>query len=88
METLDGNALAGLLAEVFGEEMTSVMITCRTCGVPAAIGETVVYPRLPGAVARCRNCAAMLMAITRIRGVHCVDMLGMDAARLPERYRA
>jgi hypothetical protein len=83
MDTLDGNALAGLLAEVFGEDMTSVVITCRTCGVSAPIGEAVVYPRLPGAVARCRNCAAMLMVITRIRGVHCVDMLGLDAAPLP-----
>jgi nucleoside recognition membrane protein YjiH len=81
METLDGNALAGLLAEVFGEEMTGVMYTCRTCGVSAAIAETVVYPRLPGSVARCRNCTAMLMVITRIRGVYCVDMLGLDMGR-------
>lgn len=77
MDTLDGNALAGLFAEAFGEEMTSVMVTCRTCGSTAAIGETVVYPRLPGAVVRCRNCTAMLIVITQVRGVNCVDMLGM-----------
>lgn len=77
MDTLDGNALAGLLAEVFGGEMTSAVITCRTCGFTAAIAETVVYPRLPGAVARCRNCTGLLMVITQNRGVNCVDMLGM-----------
>lgn len=77
MDTLDGNALAGLFAEVFGGEMTSAMVTCRTCGFTAAIGETVVYPRLPGAVVRCRNCTAMLMVITQIRGVNCVDMMGL-----------
>lgn len=77
MDTLDGNALAGLFAEVFGGEMTSDMVTCRTCGFTAAIGETVVYPRLPGAVVRCRNCTAMLMVITQIRGVSCVDMMGL-----------
>jgi hypothetical protein len=77
MDTLDGNALAGLLAEVFGGEMTSAVITCRTCGFTAVIAETVVYPRLPGAVVRCRNCTGLLMVITQNRGVNCVDMLGM-----------
>ena len=28
METLDGNAVAGLLYEVFGEEMTTAIVTC------------------------------------------------------------
>jgi hypothetical protein len=77
MDTLDGNALAGLLAEVFGGEMTSAMVTCRTCGFTAAIAETVVYPRLPGAVVRCRNCTGLLIVITQFRGVNCVDMLGL-----------
>jgi ribosomal protein S27E len=77
METLDGNALAGLLAEVFGGEMTSTVVTCRTCGFTAALAETVVYSRLPGAIVRCRNCTELLMVITQIRGVNCIDMLGM-----------
>jgi hypothetical protein len=77
MDTLDGNALAGLLAEVFGGEMTNAVVTCRACGCTAAIAETVVYPRLPGAVVRCRNCTGLLMVITQMRGVNCVDMLGM-----------
>jgi hypothetical protein len=77
MDTLDGNALAGVLAEVLGGEMTSAVVTCRTCGFTAAFAETVVYPRLPGAVVRCRSCTGLLMVITQMRGVNCVDMLGM-----------
>lgn len=77
MDTLDGNALAGLLTEVFGKEMTNVTVTCRTCGASAAIGETVVYPRLPGTVARCRYCTATMMIITTVRGIHCVDLMGL-----------
>ena len=77
MDTLDGNALAGPFAEVFGEEMTNAMVTCRTCGFTAPIGETVVYPHLPGAVVRCRNCTAMLIVITKVHGVNCVDMMGL-----------
>ena len=83
MDTLDGNALAGLLYEAFGEEMTSVMATCATCGAVAAIAESVVYPHLPGAVARCRTCGALLMVITRVRGVSCVDLAGIAAMNAP-----
>jgi hypothetical protein len=82
METLDGNALAGLLEEIFGEDMTGVIITCRACQASAAIAETVVYPRLPGAVARCRSCTAVLIAITQVRGIYCVDTLGFDTRQL------
>ena len=83
MDTLDGNALAGLLYEAFGEEMTGVMATCATCGAVAAIAESVVYPHLPGAVARCRSCGALLMVITRVRGVNCVDLTGIAALNAP-----
>ena len=30
--TLDGNAIGGLLAEVFGADMTMAMSTCGSCG--------------------------------------------------------
>lgn len=83
MDTLDGNALAGLLYEVFGEEMTGFMVTCANCGAIAAVAETVVYPRLPGAVARCRICGALLMVITQMRGIHCVDLHGIAALDAP-----
>ena len=32
MEALDGNAIAGLLQEVFGTEMTTALGMCATCG--------------------------------------------------------
>jgi ribosomal protein S27E len=77
MDTLDGNALAGLFDEVFGEEMTTIVVTCRTCGTTAAIGETVVYPNPMAAIVRCRTCAQLLILITQIHGVSCVDLLGI-----------
>jgi hypothetical protein len=79
MESLDGNALAGLLQDVFGEDMTAVMATCASCGATAAVAQTVVYPRLPGAIARCRSCGALLIAITQVRGVKCADLMGIAA---------
>jgi hypothetical protein len=83
MDTLDGNAIAGLLYETFGEEMTGFMATCAACGAVAAVAESVVYPRLPGAVARCRTCSALLMVITQIHGVSCVDLEGIAALNAP-----
>jgi len=85
METLDGNALGGLLQDVFGEDMTVVMETCASCGAVAAIAETVVYPRVPGAIARCRACDALLIAITHVHGIDCVDLRGIAELNAPER---
>jgi hypothetical protein len=43
--TLDGNALAGVLDAVFGEDMTTAIGTCATCGVSGEVARVVVYAR-------------------------------------------
>ena len=35
---LDGNAAAGLLAEVFAFEITAAELTCASCGAPLEEG--------------------------------------------------
>jgi hypothetical protein len=77
MEALDGNAIGGLLYDVFGTEMTAASGTCARCGATALIAECVVYLRAPGTVARCRNCLGALMVITQIRDMNCVDLRGL-----------
>jgi len=77
MVALDGNAIGGLLLEVFGTDLTAAQTICATCGNAAAVAETVVYLRAPGTVVRCRTCGNVLMVIAQIRGVSCVDLLGM-----------
>ena len=74
---LDGNAIAGLLAHVFGEEMTSAIGTCAVCRTSGAVATCVVYTRAPGTVARCRVCASVLMVLVTIREVTCVDLRGL-----------
>jgi hypothetical protein len=83
MEELDGNRAAGLLREVFGREMTAAVATCGSCGAAAAIGETALYTGGPGTVIRCRACAGVLVVVTQIRGMACVDMMGMSALDMP-----
>ena len=76
---LDGNAIGGLLQEIFGTDMTDAQATCATCGTTGPVAETIVYLRVPGTVVRCLNCSAMLMVISQIRGMNCVDLRGLAA---------
>jgi Family of unknown function (DUF6510) len=77
--TLDGNAIGGLLHEVFGIEMTTAVGTCATCGATAQLAETLVYLNAMGTVVRCRTCTAILLVVIRRGSVNCVDLRGMAA---------
>lgn len=79
MDGLDGNGAAGLLREIFGQEMTTAAATCASCGAVAPLGESDFYPGGPGTVIRCRYCTGILIVITQVRGVHCVDLMGLRA---------
>jgi len=83
MDGLDGNAAAGLLQEIFGREMTVAATTCATCGAVAPIGESSLYAGGPGTVIRCHSCDGVLVVITQVRGMHCVDLMGIRALDMP-----
>jgi Zn finger protein HypA/HybF involved in hydrogenase expression len=59
---LDGNAVAGLLQEVFAVEMTTATGTCNQCGATDAVGALHVF-RGAGIVMRCPHCDNTLMTI-------------------------
>jgi predicted RNA-binding Zn-ribbon protein involved in translation (DUF1610 family) len=73
---LDGNAVAGLLQEVFGAEMTTAMGTCAACGASAAVGAVHVF-RGAGVVLRCPNCGSVLSKIVDRKTQVCVDLRGL-----------
>ena len=77
MEALDGNAIAGLLVDVFGAEMTTATGTCAHCGAAGQVAELVVYLRAPGTVVRCRSCSSVVMVVVDVRGISCVDLQGL-----------
>ena len=74
---LDGNAIGGLLREIFGMEMTLAEGTCANCGSVHAVGEVVVYLNAPGAVVRCPSCDHVQMKIVHGRGKYWIDMSGV-----------
>jgi Family of unknown function (DUF6510) len=78
MDALDGNAIGGMLIDVFGTEMTAASSTCGTCGAIRPVAELGVYMQAPGIVVRCRTCGTVLMVFVKAHGVSCVvDMAGM-----------
>ena len=81
MEALDGNAIGGLLLDVFGAELTDAKGTCASCGATGPMAETVVFLRGPGVVVRCRACDAVLVVIVEKQGLRCVDLQGISALR-------
>lgn len=61
---LDGNAVAGVLREVFADEMTTAIGTCDRCGASHAVGAAHAYQGA-GIVLRCTRCDHALVKIVR-----------------------
>ena len=76
-DTLDGNAIGGLLASVFGADMTTAVGTCGSCGAVTMVAELPVYLTEIGTVVRCRSCESVLMVFVSVRGITCVDLMGL-----------
>ena len=85
MDAVDGNAIGGLLIDVFGTEMTAASSTCATCGARRPVAELVVYRRSPGTVVRCRTCGSVLMVFVRAHGVIGTDLTGLTSLSQPDR---
>lgn len=75
--TLDGNALGGLLDDVFAFEITTAHGTCEECGAARAVGALHVYADAPGVVVRCPDCGAVLLRFVRADGRLWLDMRGL-----------
>ena len=62
---LDGNAIAGLLRELFDHEMTDVMRGCASCGERHPVGAHMLY-RSAGIVLRCPACDDVAMLVVTL----------------------
>jgi hypothetical protein len=72
---LDGNALAGLLADVFATEMTRTTRTCQSCGSSSAIGAHRAY-RGAGVVLRCPVCGDLALRVGILPDRYVVRLIG------------
>lgn len=60
---LDGNSVAALLQDVFGEDVTDRRGCCDHCGTVSRIAAVLVYRDCPGDVLRCPGCGSVLMVL-------------------------
>ena len=74
---VDGNAIGGLLGEIFAMEMTTAEGKCAGCGAVNEIGRVHVYMNAPGVVVRCPDCTNVLMRIVKGNGRYWVDLTGV-----------
>lgn len=67
---VDGNAVGGLLRDLFGAEMTDRRGCCGQCGTVAVMATLIVYRQAPGDVMRCPNCdSVILVAVESPTGI-------------------
>ena len=62
---LDGNAMAGLLTEALGEDVTAVERRCHECGSERALGAYRAY-RGAGLVLRCPGCGTAGLRVVEL----------------------
>ncbi len=80
---LDGNAAAGVLATVFGTDMTAAHGRCGSCGSTLVLGEVLAFVGGPGTVLRCRGCLALLVVLVERRDLVCADLQGLSELDVP-----
>jgi hypothetical protein len=65
---VDGNAAAGMLADVFAGDVTSIVGVCGGCGSIAPLAEAVVEIDEVAAIIRCRRCTHTLVTVLQAQG--------------------
>ena len=85
---LDGNAAAGILAEIFTFEITTARATCARCGATGEVGAQMAYVSEIGTVVRCAACEGILIRVVHqegSRGRYFLDLRGVEYLQLVER---
>jgi hypothetical protein len=81
--TVDANGIGGMLATVFGVDVTASPGQCATCHTVSTVGTMRVYMRGPGVVVRCPACAEIILRIVRTPSSTLLDVSGASWIRIP-----
>jgi len=81
---LDGNAIGGLLFELFGTDLTGSMGVCGSCGAMGQVATLDVFVHAPGVVGRCRSCGAVMIRIVRSETRVWLDLSGTRTIEIDE----
>lgn len=76
--SLDGNAAAGRLGDLFAFDVTTAVTTCATCGDVRPVAELRAYMDAPGVVLRCASCNATQLRLVRTGDRAWLDLRGIQ----------
>jgi hypothetical protein len=79
---LDGNALGGLLQELFGAEMTGAPRRCESCGTERPVAAHRLYLGA-GTVLRCPVCDQIALVVAALPDRHVVHLTGAWRMEMP-----
>ncbi len=80
--SLDGNAAAGALGDLFAFDVTMAVTTCATCGDGRFVAELRAYLDAPGIVLRCASCGAAQIRVVRAGDRAWLDLRGVQALEI------
>jgi hypothetical protein len=75
---VDGNAVGGLLAAIFGADMTAVPGRCANCHTVNMLGAMRAFTRAPGTVLRCPACGEVVIRLVETTRTMYVDVRGVS----------
>jgi Zn finger protein HypA/HybF involved in hydrogenase expression len=73
---VDGNAVAGLLNEIFAIEMTTSPVECANCGREGEMGTLLAFIQAPGVILRCPACKNVILRIVQTPEAFYLDLRG------------
>lgn len=82
---VDGNAVAGILYDIFAVEMTASATACTACGNQAEVGALLAFTQAPGLVLRCPACESTMLRIVETPQAIYLDARGAAYLRLRRR---
>lgn len=85
--TLDGNAAAGVLQEIFALEMTASPTECANCGREGELGSLMAFTQSPGIVLRCPACGQVMIRVVRTPNAIYLDARGAVYLRLQHQIK-
>jgi hypothetical protein len=80
--TVDANAIGGMLATLFGVDVTGSPSQCASCHTVSLVGTMRVYMRGPGIVIRCPACTQVVMRMVQTPTAMLIDASGTRSIRI------
>jgi hypothetical protein len=80
--SLDGNAAAGALGDLFSFDVTVAVSTCAICADARPVADLRAFLDAPGIVLRCASCGAAQLRLVRSGDRAWLDLQGFQVLEI------